>query len=175
MPIPLSRHVPALAGLLSAAVAAVLPTPAAAAGCPGADAPIAALDDGQVRVATVCELNVQRRAAGLASLGSVPSLTRSAQAHTRVMVARHVLDHGDLARRLRAYTAGRAFMVGENVGTGNGARQSVSGLIEAWMDSPEHRTNILQPRFRDVGIGIVRRATDGAAGATMTTSFGWRG
>jgi uncharacterized protein YkwD len=91
------------------------------------------------------------------------------------MVAQHVLDHGDLARRLRAYTAGRAFMVGENVGTGNGARQSVSGLIEAWMDSPEHRTNILQPRFRDVGIGIVRRATDGAAGATMTTSFGWRG
>lgn len=176
MPIPMSsRAVTALAGTFAAAAAAVLPTPATAAGCPGADAPIPRLGDAEVRVATVCELNVRRRVAGLPALHSVRSLTRLAQVHTGVMVARRTLDHGDLRRRLRAYTAGHAFMVGENIGTFGGEAETVSQMVVAWMNSPEHRANILQPRFRDVGVGIVRRATDGAAGATMTTSFGWRG
>lgn len=176
MPIPKPfRVLPAPVGALAAVAAAALPSPAMAAGCPGAAAPISRLGDAQVRVAAVCELNARRRAAGLPPLHAVRSLTRLAQLHTGVMVARRSLEHGNLRRRLRAYTAGRAFVVGENIGTCDGPGGTVAQMMVAWMQSPEHRANILQPRFRDVGVGVVRRATDGAAGATMTTSFGWRG
>lgn len=176
MPIPKPfRVLPALAGAIAAVAAAALPTPALAAGCPGAAAPISRLGDAQVRVATVCELNARRRAAGLPRLHAVRSLTRLAQLHTGVMVARRSLDHGNLGRRLRRYTAGHAFMVGENIGTCGGGGGTVAQMVVAWMHSPEHRANILQPRFRDVGVGVVHRATDGSPGATMTTSFGWRG
>jgi uncharacterized protein YkwD len=42
------------------------------------------------------------------------------------------------------------------------------------MDSPDHRRNILQPRFRTVGIGIVEGAPRAgvADAATYTTDFG---
>ena len=41
------------------------------------------------------------------------------------------------------------------------------------MRSAGHRRNILNPRFRVIGIGIVRGApVDASAGATYTTDFG---
>jgi uncharacterized protein YkwD len=46
--------------------------------------------------------------------------------------------------------------------------------MTAWMLSPEHRQNILEPRFRAVGIGV-RRGTPSAGlghGMTDTTDFG---
>lgn len=89
------------------------------------------------------------------------------------MVAQRLLAHGNLKRRLRAYTASRRFAVGENIGTLSG-RSTVTRIVSAWMRSPRHRRHILTARFRDVGIGMVRRSTTGGAGATFTTSFGWR-
>jgi uncharacterized protein YkwD len=129
----------------------------------------------RVRRAPECELNAQRRAAGLPPLHAVRSLTLVAQLHTGAMVARHALAHGNVGRRLRAYTAGHASMVGENIGTLGSSRSTVSQMVAAWMASPPHRANILQARFRDVGVGVVRRSTSGGQGATLTTNFGWRG
>ena len=39
---------------------------------------------------------------------------------------------------------------GENVGCGWSVRQ----LFKAWMNSAEHRANILKKKFRHVGIGL---------------------
>jgi uncharacterized protein YkwD len=47
-------------------------------------------------------------------------------------------------------------------------------MVRAWMDSPGHRTNILNRRFRDIGIGIVVGTPSGPGGATYTTDFGTR-
>jgi uncharacterized protein YkwD len=43
-------------------------------------------------------------------------------------------------------------VAGENVGAGAGLR----ALFDAFMHSDAHRANILEPRFRRVGIGICR-------------------
>ena len=40
------------------------------------------------------------------------------------------------------------------------------------MQSADHRQNILNPRFRVIGIGIVSGTPVGTAGATYTTDFG---
>jgi hypothetical protein len=42
--------------------------------------------------------------------------------------------------------------LGENVGTGDNARQ----IHDAFMNSPAHRANIVDPAFTYVGIGVVR-------------------
>jgi len=46
------------------------------------------------------------------------------------------------------------------------------------MHSPEHRANILNPGFREVGVGVVpgvpAPAAGGLAGATYTADFGSR-
>ena len=51
-----------------------------------------------------------------------------------------------------------------------------SAIVAGWMRSPEHRANILNPDFRDSGIGIVahapRRYSGGQRGATYTQQFG---
>jgi uncharacterized protein YkwD len=51
-------------------------------------------------------------------------------------------------------------------------------IVRAWMHSPGHRANILNRRFREIGIGVASGAPvrDGAAksGATYATEFGLR-
>jgi hypothetical protein len=43
----------------------------------------------------------------------------------------------------------------------------------AWMNSPEHRDNILEPEYDEVGIGVVPGTPgDTSWGATYTTDFG---
>lgn len=176
----LSLFAPAVAGAPSQAVARPARTPGAAPGGGCGDAvPLARQSAGRVRAVTLCALNVQRRRAGLPPLHPVRALTRLAQAHTASMVGHRVLTHGDVRRRLRAYTAGhRSYLLGENVGTvdaGGRSGPTVAEMVAAWMRSPPHRANILDGRFRDVGVGLVRLTTDGRPGATFTTSFGRRG
>lgn len=176
----LSLLAPAVAGAPSPAVARTARAAGAApaAGC-GDTVPLAGQPAARVRAVTLCALNVQRRQAGLSPLRPVRALTRLAQAHTASMVSHHVLTHGDVRRRLRAYTAGHgSYLLGENVGTvdaGDRSGPTVAEMVAAWMRSPPHRANILDGRFRDVGVGLMRLATDGRPGVTFTTSFGRRG
>lgn len=48
-------------------------------------------------------------------------------------------------------------LVGENVAYGY---TTVGTLLKAWMDSPAHRANILEPRYRQLGVGA-RKSDDG--------------
>ena len=42
------------------------------------------------------------------------------------------------------------------------------------MNSPGHRANILNGRFREVGLGVVRRLAAARGGATYVNTFGFR-
>jgi uncharacterized protein YkwD len=48
--------------------------------------------------------------------------------------------------------------------------------VIAWMNSPGHRRNILNRRFREIGIGVVFHAPtmNAPVAATYTTEFGYR-
>jgi uncharacterized protein YkwD len=99
------------------------------------------------------------------------------------MVRSHYFDHtspggSTLVTRARATGYVRptlAFSLGENIGWGEGTFATPRAIVRAWMASPEHRRNILFPRFRDVGFGLAAGTPQGTAGATFTTDFGVRG
>ena len=43
-------------------------------------------------------------------------------------------------------------MVGENIAAGQKSSQAV---VIAWMNSPSHRENIMNPKFRELGVGYL--------------------
>ncbi len=100
------------------------------------------------------------------------------------MVRRNYFSHtsrsgSNVAQRLArvGYMRGaRSWFVGENLAWGSGKRSSPREIVRAWMRSPGHRHNILQSRFREIGIGLAFAAPSGArsSAVTFTTTFGAR-
>jgi uncharacterized protein YkwD len=87
-------------------------------------------------------------------------LSSIAARHSRAMALRGTLFHTpNVPRELRGR---RWFRWGENVGMTN---QSLPTLEWGFMNSVDHRRNILDERFRRVGIGIAR--TDGVYWVTV--------
>ena len=43
-------------------------------------------------------------------------------------------------------------MVGENIAAG---QRSAKEVVQAWMDSPSHRENIMNPKFKELGMGYL--------------------
>lgn len=99
--------------------------------------------------------NAERRAEGLADLRFSYQLGKAAQAHAQDMAVNDYFSHtrlngDDLGVRLSE--AGYRFEVaGENIAAGFFSAQAVS---DAWMNSPGHRANILNPSYREVGFGL---------------------
>jgi uncharacterized protein YkwD len=165
---------------------AVPPAPAAAAPCAGADLMPTAQNTAQIRSATRCLINRERRRRGRRALSADGQLTSAAQAYSQHMVDEgffaHVSPTGStLLSRIRQTTRYLAktvsYALGENLAWGSGERATPRETVIAWMASPGHRRNILDRTFRQVGIGIAMGAptdTQGLPAATYTTEFGRR-
>jgi hypothetical protein len=103
--------------------------------------------------------NAARSRIGHRKLRLDKQLSRVARVHTSEMVERTLLFHTPsnvLGRRVTRWTT-----LGENVGFGG----STDALQKAFMNSPEHRANILYSPFRHVGIGT--RKKDGLMWVTV--------
>lgn len=150
--------------------------------CEGADEVPTMANLAVARQATLCLLNQQRTARGLRALRSNDRLSAAALWFSGVMVQVGFFDHrapdGSLpvtrARRVGYIKPRYYWRIAENVGFGQQAFASPRGMVEAWMQSTGHRTNILDPGFREIGIGIVEGAPIDRTtpGATYTTDFG---
>jgi uncharacterized protein YkwD len=174
----------------SVAAAALLLLPllnggsAQAAGCANAYAMPGEITYAEAKDAVLCLVNKRRRAHGIAGLRGNPDLRSAARRHTADMVGRgyfsHVAPGGvDLVDRVRrtGYLDGsRSWGVGENIAWGTGSYGTPARIVQSWMNSPGHRANILNRRFREIGIGIVpgSPANASATGGTYTTDFGYR-
>jgi uncharacterized protein YkwD len=134
--------------------------------------------------ASVCLINNRRTRRGLPRLRINNRLSRAAKWHTHDMVRRsyfgHVSRRGrDVVDRLYGarYLGGRiSWAVGENLAWGSGDRGTPRQIVRAWMNSPGHRRNMLDRRFREIGIGVIANGpvrTELPA-ATYTTTFGVR-
>jgi uncharacterized protein YkwD len=181
----MARRLATPLALLALVVAALAPPQAAAASADCAAAHVAVASGPTVREAqqaTLCLLNGVRAQAHLPALRLNGRLSAAALAHSREMVARHYFAHASLdgaspfARMLRTHYVprGASWRLGENLGWGSASLAQPIALLRMWMHSPEHRANILDPRFRDIGIGIVSGVPvhGSADGATYTTDFG---
>ena len=111
-------------------------------------------------------------------------LTKAARAHSQEMLDKDYFSHdsynGETSQeRLKrfGYTPNgySYYKIGENIAWGNGSYGSPDSIFDSWMDSPEHKANILEEDFRQVGIGARTGTYQGHAGATMyTVDFGIR-
>jgi uncharacterized protein YkwD len=180
-------------GLLAALLAlvalgvALLPAASAEAAspCGRSTATPAQLTLHQMRSSELCLINRARHHYGLVPLQYNADLRDSATGHSDSMVVHRYFAHegpgGSVDSRVsRAGYLSQAgsFVIGENIGGGTGRHWgSPMAVFEQWMHSPPHRANILDPSFRDAGVGVARGFPLGrhAAGATYTVDFGARG
>jgi uncharacterized protein YkwD len=173
------------AAALSASALALTGAPAAsAATCASASAKPGQVSKTAMAGATLCLVNAQRTQRGLRPLKANRRLARAAAGHAGDMVRRDYFSHDSLSGasfvdriRRTGYLSGRgAWIVGENLAWGSGDRSSPAAIVRAWMNSPGHRANILQRRFREIGLGLVAGAPEHVPGpaATYATDFGAR-
>jgi hypothetical protein len=94
----------------------------------------------------VAKLNAARQAAGLQPYSVAADLTSVARSHSARMASSNSLYHNpSLTSDVSNWQA-----VGENVGTG----PNVDDIHTAFMNSPDHRANILDHDFTQVGVGV---------------------
>ena len=95
-------------------------------------------------------LNHSRQTHGRPAFRLNASVSHRAWLHSKAMASHNAIFHtGNLYDAVRAY---RPSTWGENVG--------MAGLLARvrtlWMQSPGHRSNILNARYRRIGIGVVK-------------------
>jgi uncharacterized protein YkwD len=103
-------------------------------------------------------LNADRDANDLPALVDYQAADQKAQAWAEHLAQNPanppVLAHSDLRD---GYAAGSWCHLGENVGAG----PTVESIEPAFMASPDHRANILNPVYDHVGTGVATNATSG--------------
>lgn len=157
---------------------------ASAATCANANAAPAKVGRAAVERAARCELNVVRRSHGLRPLRQNRLLSGAARRHSRDMVRRKYFAHNSLSgasfvqriRRGGYLSSASHWKLGETLAWGSGGLASAHEIVQAWMDSPPHRHVILQPGYREVGVGVVLGSprTIHTPAATYTADFGAR-
>lgn len=102
--------------------------------------------------------NIEREKVNLPALKLSSGLSKVARAHSGNMAKQdklvHDLDGKSAFDRIKesGYVYQRA---GENVGL-IPQQFPIEKLIEAWMNSPGHKANILLPDYTELGVGIAR-------------------
>jgi len=121
----------------------------------------------------LCLVNQQRVQNGAPPLGLNNDLTNAAIYHSQDQANMHTMTHSDsqgrsLGQRITASGYTQWLSVGENVAYGY---PSESACMTAWMNSPGHRANILNPEFTHFGSAV--RSSDGTP--YYTQDFGGDG
>jgi uncharacterized protein YkwD len=175
-------------GAVAASSGSTITPPVVPAVCP--DQNLVPTPDNLARAeqATMCLVNQRRQAAGDVALAENAKLDEAAASHNDDMVARDYFAHdgpaGDtLVSRLLdvGYTTLDAvFTVGENLAMASGTSTTPQGVVSAWMNSAEHRANILNAAYRETGVAVAATAPVlfgllGQGTATYTQEFGVTG
>lgn len=137
----------------------------------------------EMRTSVLCLINRIRGDYALHPLAYNVDLRTSASAHSVSMVVHGYFAHdgpgGSMDNRISraGYLASAgSFSIAEDIGGGQGSYGSPMAVVKDWMHSPPHRENILDPHFRDAGVGVARGFPYGGGGraATYTVDFGSR-
>lgn len=107
--------------------------------------------------------NTQRRLQGLPELIENPKLNSSAAVKAQDMLDRQYFDHvspsGVSVSDLADQANYKYLSIGENLALGNFKNDEI--LVQAWMDSPGHRANILNTKYREIGVAVIRGEFEG--------------
>jgi uncharacterized protein YkwD len=134
----------------------------------------------------LAQVNTLRRSHGLVPLRLSTRLSAAARQHSGEMASRGYFSHNSVdgsrfdRRIARFYPMGgrRYWSVGENL-LWSSPDVDAPGALRMWLESPEHRANLLTARWREIGISAVHAASapgtySGREVTIVTTDFGVR-
>jgi hypothetical protein len=127
-----------------------------------------------LNVANILSLtNQTRQAANLQPLALDAQLTASAQAKAQDMLANQYFEHNSPSGLTPWYWIKRSgyryIRSAENLAVHYSTAEEEQ---DAWMTSPSHRKNILNPDFTDTGIGLASGSFEGAETTFVVQHFG---
>lgn len=127
---------------------------------PGQKINIPSIDDVKALEQKVIDLvNRQRAQNGLSALKANWEVGRVARYKSQDMINKHYFDH-------QSPTYGSPFNMMENFGIKfNAAGENIAygqrtpqDVMNDWMNSPGHRSNILNPTYNQIGVGVAKSA-----------------
>ena len=134
--------------------------------------------------AVFCLMNALRADNGVPALKQQDQLAQASLGHSQDMVQNKYFAHDsqdgrDVVARLKQVSyipKSGDWVIGENLAWGSGTLATPKALVNAWMNSPEHRDNLLSGDFQEVGMGVSfgTPSQDAPDGVTVTTDFGTR-
>ncbi|MFL5946671.1 MAG: CAP domain-containing protein [Gaiellaceae bacterium] len=115
------------------------------------------------------QINIVRRAYRLPRLSVSAQLTQAGQEHARELAVAGFFSHnwsdgtpfGSWIRRFYPVGNARSWRAGENLAW-SATDVNAEQAVEMWLASPAHRHILLDKRWRQLGLGVVR--ADGARG-----------
>lgn len=110
-------------------------------------------------------VNRMRAAHKLIPLAPQRELAAVARAHALEMAKLSYLDHVNRAgqnplERVQAAGVSGFRMLAENIGASTVSRNRSEAIVSGWMDSRDHRENLLNPAFNAAGLAVIE-APDG--------------
>ncbi|MYV48485.1 CAP domain-containing protein [Streptomyces sp. SID2888] len=131
--------------------------------------PVEVSDEAAAGAAVLNLVNQERAKVGCSPLTANAPLQRLAADFSQDMATRNFFDHTDPGGKDpwdRAGVLGITGLGGENIARGQATAEAV---MEAWMNSPGHRANILNCDFQTLGVGV----HFGSGGPWWTQDFGY--
>lgn len=117
--------------------------------------------------------NTERTKNELEPLRDNKTLNSAAEAKLSDMFAKNYWDHtgpnGETAWDFISADGYQYLLAGENLARGFASSKEV---VSAWMASPTHRANILNPRFKEVGLAIGTGKINGKQTTVIVQIFG---
>ena len=122
--------------------------------------------------------NNARTKRGLKALCVHPTLTWAARAHSQEMLHKDYASHNSfngesLKKRLERYgytfDGYSYYTIGENIAWGCGSKGAPDRIFNWWMSSSNHKSNILNKKFKEVGIGARTGTFKSCTNASMYT------
>lgn len=122
--------------------------------------------------AVITQTNSMRTGQGIGTLAYSDTLSQAAAAKARDMFANNYWAHtSPTGREPWDFIRGAGYtyrVAGENL-----ARDfdSTQPMVSAWMNSPTHRANILNPRYQEIGIAVVNGSMHGVETTLVVQMF----
>jgi uncharacterized protein YkwD len=143
--------------------------------CPGAEDDTSSATE-QKR-ALRCLINEARRRAARPALRRSPVLSSSASLKAQDIERCQELAHSACGKDPRAGIAELGYpnvTWGENLYETVGGERSPRSALVAWLRSPSHRQTLLDPRWTEQGVALLRSEEDGVDSAIWVVHFGER-
>jgi uncharacterized protein YkwD len=166
----------AAAGAFSSPAAAAIPSPR----CAHASASPSHLSTPAAAHALQCLINGVRAQHGLRAVRANGRLRLAARRHADDMAAHDFFAHespggNTVSSRIKraGYLGGgvREWWLGEALAWGRASAGAPRAILRGLLDSPPHRAILLDPNFRDLGVGVARGAPSGSDAGALTVDL----